>query len=321
MKSKKWLYSFDHLEPLALVVNPQSASRKWERRKKARQLIEEIFGNKIYLAWGGREATVELVKKIAPGLKTLIAVGGDGTIADVLEGLKKAGCLHQTLFGIIPFGSGNAFRKTFAIPKNIIKAIELIQRGYSRSIDLISFEDKVAGFVSVGATAFVTEQKLKSFLPGFWGHVWAGRKILGLKPQRWKLELIDVLDHQGNRLPSLEIEAPILDIVIAKTNYFGYSWLIAPRAHPEDGWLDITLFEMSGPRYIFSLPLIYFGWKQKKLPHFKARSLILKGGQLPIQYNGEFLGWRESITFEVLPQVVRILCGPPKLKILPLWLK
>ncbi|MCX7972889.1 MAG: diacylglycerol kinase family protein [Candidatus Aminicenantes bacterium] len=301
-------YSFDHLEPMAIIVNPLSASGKWERRKKARRLIEKTFKGKIHLASGGKEATINLVKKIAPGLKTLVAVGGDGTIADVLEGLKRAGCLKQILFGIIPFGSGNAFRKTFGIPKNILKAIELLQYGHHRLIDLISFEDKIAGFISVGATAWVTEEKLKISLPGFWGHVWAGRKILSLKPKFWQLILVEVLDSQGKILPSLELEAPVLDIVIAKTNYFGYSWRISPFADPEDGWLDITLFEMSGYRYILSLPSIYFGWKQKKLHHFKARRLTITGEKFPIQYNGEFLGWRKNITFEILPHALKIIC-------------
>lgn len=296
------------LEPLAVVVNPQAATHKWQRRKKARRLIEASFGNKIYISSGGKQATIDLVQKIAPGLKTLITVGGDGTIADSLEGLKKAGCLNKVNFGIIPLGSGNAFRLAFDIPKNISQAINIIRQGNTRSIDLISFEDKIAGFISVGATALVTELKLNHPLPGFWGHVWAGKKILSLKPQPWQIKLEDGLDNQGNRFHHLELEIPVLDAVIAKTNYFGYKWLIAPFANPEDGWLDITFFEMIGPRYILSLPAIYFGRKQKSLRHYKARRIILKGENLPTQYNGEFLGWRKEITFEVLPAALKLIC-------------
>jgi len=296
------------LEPLALVVNPLTSTRKWQRKKKARQLIEANFENKIYIVTGGKQATVDLVQKIAPALKTLIAVGGDGTIADVLEGLNKAGCLARINFGLIPLGSGNAFRRAFGLPKNISRAIEIIRQGQTQWIDLVSFEDKVAGFVSVGATALVTELKSGQPLPGFWGHVWTGRKILSLKPEPMQVILEDARDRQGNKFSRLELEISVLDIVIAKTNYFGYSWLIAPFADPLDGYLDITFFEMSGPRYILSLPSIYFGRKQKHLRHFKASRLTLKGKNFPIQYNGEFLGRRNEITFEVLPKSLKLIC-------------
>lgn len=296
------------LEPLAVVVNPEAATHKWLRSRKARRLIEAAFDNKIYISSGGKQATVDLVQKISPRLKTLIAVGGDGTIADSLEGLKKADCLNKVSFGIIPLGSGNAFRLAFGIPKSISQAINIIRQGNTRWIDLIGFEDKIAGFISVGATALVTELKLNHPLPGFWGHVWAGKKILSLKPQRWQIKLEDGLDNQGNRFNSLEFEIPVLDAVVAKTNYFGYKWLIAPFAHPEDSWLDITFFEMSGPSYIISLPAIYFGHKQKRLRHYKARRLILRADNLPVQYNGEFLGWRKEITFEVLPAALKLIC-------------
>jgi len=295
-------------EPLALVVNPMTSTRKWQRRKKARRLIEANFKDKIYVATGGKQSTVDLVQKIAPDLKTLIAVGGDGTIADVLEGLSKAGCLARINFGLIPLGSGNAFRRAFDLPKNISRAIEIIRQGKTQWIDLISFEDKVAGFVSVGATALVTELKSSQPLPGFWGHVWTGRKILGLKPEPMQIVLEDARDRQGNKFSRLELEISVLDIVIAKTNYFGYSWLIAPFADPQDGWLDITFFEMSGLRYILSLPSIYFGHKQRYLRHFKASRLILRGENFPVQYNGEFLGRRNEITFEVLPRALKLIC-------------
>lgn len=300
------------LEPLAVVVNPHAAMNKWQRRKRARGLIEAAFENKIYISSGGKQATVDLVQKIAPHLKTLIVVGGDGTIADSFEGLKKAGCLNKVYFGVIPLGSGNAFRLSFGIPKNVLQAINIIRQGHTRRIDFISFEDKIAGFVSVGATALVTALKQNYPLPGFWGHVWAGKKILSLKPELWQIKLEDGLDDQADRFDCLELEIPVLDAVIAKTNYFGYNWLIAPLANPEDGWLDITFFEMSGPHYILSLPSIYFGHKQKNLRHYKARRIILEGLNLPVQYNGEFLGWRKQITFEVLPAALNLICPAHK---------
>ncbi len=299
------------LEPVAVVVNPEAAGQKWWRRHRARRLVEEFFGDKVFVAAGNRENTVNLVAKLASEVKTVIAVGGDGTIADILEGLTRAGCLSKVAFGIIPFGSGNAYRLSFGIPKNIEKAISIILNGNIREVDLIRFEDKVAGFVSVGATAAVTAKKLEKPLRGFWGHVWAGRMLLNLKPRLWQVELEDGLDETGQPFSRHQLELEGLDVVIAKSNYFGYKWLIAPLAQPDDGLLDITFFEMSGPEYVLSLPSIYFGRKQRRLRHYKARRVALRGRGMPVQYNGEFLGWREEVAFEVWPKALKLICPPP----------
>lgn len=300
------------LEPVAVIVNPEAAGKKWWRRRRARRLIEESFGDKIFVAAGNRENTVNLTAKLASGVRTVIAVGGDGTIADILEGLTKAGCLHKVFFGIIPFGSGNAFRLSFDIPKKVEKAISIIQDGHTRQVDLIRFEDKVAGFASVGATAAVTAKKLTKPLGGFWAHVWAGRMLLELKPHPWQVELEDGLNESGQPFSLARMELKVLDVVIAKSNYFGYKWLIAPLAQPDDGLLDITFFEMSGPKYVLSLPSVYFGRKQRRLRHYKARRLILRAPEMPVQYNGEFLGWRNEVSFEVWPKALRLICPLPR---------
>jgi len=305
-------FGASELEPLALIVNPEAAAGKWQRRLRAKRLIEQLFGEKIKIASGTKQSTVNLVREMAPQLKTIIAVGGDGTIADVFEGLAKAGRLNDIFFGIIPFGSGNAFRLAFGIPKCPEKALKIIQQGEVRLVDLVRFEDKVAGFISVGATASVTEAKVKHQLPGFWGHVWAGRQLLSLKPQPWEVELESAVDNQGQAFSRLRLELKVLDAVITKTNYFGYKWCIAPLAQTDDGFLDITFFEMSGLKYVRSLPSIYFGRKQLRLRHFKARRLTLRGEKLPIQYNGEFLGWRQQITFEVWPKALKLICPQPQ---------
>jgi len=98
---------------------------------------------------------------------------------------------------------------------------------------------------------------------------------------------------------------------VAKTNYFGYSWKIAPKARTDDGYLDITFFDLSPLRYILFIPLIYFGLFQRTQRHYKAKKIVIKGKDLPIQYNGEFLGRRNRIELEVLPKAIKIL-GPKK---------
>ncbi|HMA54428.1 MAG TPA: hypothetical protein VKT17_08190, partial [Acidobacteriota bacterium] len=92
-----------------------------------------------------------------------------------------------------------------------------------------------------------------------------------------------------------------------KTNYFGYSWNIAPKAVVDDGYLDVTLFEMGPFKYSLLFPFIYFGIYQRRLRHFKARRVVISGRSLPVQFNGEFLGERDRLEFRVLPKAIRMV--------------
>jgi len=109
------------------------------------------------------------------------------------------------------------------------------------------------------------------------------------------------VDQKGRQYEHLTLTSSFLDCVIGNSNYFGYSWLVAPQARLDDGFLDIILFEMPPLIYIFLFPLIYLGWVQKKLKHFKAKEVVIKGQDLEVQYNGEYLGPLDSVNIKVLP--------------------
>jgi diacylglycerol kinase family enzyme len=54
-------------------------------------------------------------------------------------------------------------------------------------------------------------------------------------------------------------------------------------------------------------PLIFFGLYQKTQKHFKAKKMIIRGKDLPVQYNGEFLGMKDKFEFRVLPRALKII--------------
>jgi len=290
------------------VINPGAARRKWLRRKRLQKYLEKNLPGRVVGGLADKETTIQLVRDLSPDCETIIAVGGDGTVADVLQGIREAGREKDIRLGIVPFGSGNAFRRSLAIPKSIRKSLRILCQGKTKEIDLMDIEGKLAGFASIGATARVTQEKLGSRVHGFWGHVLAGTVLLRLP--RWELDvdLEDGLDEKGNPFAHKHLQLRALDCVVAKSNYFGYGWRIAPRASLEDGLLDITFFEMSGPKYVLLLPFIFFGLAQRRMRHFKARKLIIKGKDLPIQYHGEFLGTRNRVEISVRPRLLRVIC-------------
>lgn len=289
------------------LINPLAANKRWKRRRKLRQELISCLPGRCLDTPSSKEETVKLARELAPEADMMVAVGGDGTVADVLQGIFEAGQNQRLIFGVIPFGSGNAFRISLGLPRNPFKAIKYLLNGDLLTVDLIMVEGRIAGFASVGSTAAVTGEKLRHSIPGLIGHLLAARKLIFYRRKEKTLRLYHGLDERGQPFDYLELKSRFLDCVVGNTNYFGYRWLVAPEARLNDGFLDIILFEMPPLIYILLFPLIYFGLLQKRLRHFKARELVIEGDELDVQYNGEYLGAQNSVRFRILPQALQVM--------------
>jgi len=298
---------------IACLINPLAARDRWQRRKKLRYYLQKNLPGKVIDIKGRKKDTIETARKQSLDNKIIVAVGGDGTIADVIQGIIESGNKNDILLGLIPIGSGNAFRKSFRIPKKTKRAIKVLTDGRPKEADLIDIEGKMAGFASIGATARVTQEKLRYKIQGLLGHLLASRIMLNLPKKEQEIELIDGIDERGRPFDKKTLKLKLFDCVIGKTNYFGYSWKVAPKAKIHDGYLDITFFETSGLKYLLFFSLIYFGLFQRTQKHFKAKKMIIKGKELPIQYNGEFLGVKDRIEVKVLPRALKVI-SPKKNK-------
>lgn len=294
-------------QKISCIVNPEAAKKKWTRRKSIRHLLNQVLGCDIVDILGDKNQTIELAKKLSSDHDIIVAAGGDGTIADVIQGIMAA--RKDVMLGILPLGSGNAFRKSLRIPKRTRKALNIIVEGEAKEIDLILIEGRAAGFASIGATAEVTQKALENKIPGLFGHVLEARILATLPKKKLEAELFEGIDEQGNPFDHKQIRLNSFDCVIGKTSYFGYSWRIAPKACIDDSLLDITFYKTSGLKYLLFFPLIYFGIYQRFQRHYKAKKMILRGNQLPIQYNGEYLGKRDEVRIEVLPKALKVI-GP-----------
>jgi len=292
---------------IACLINPLAARDRWRRRKKLRHYLQKNLPGKVIDIKGRKKDTIETARKQSLDNKIIVAVGGDGTVADVIQGIIESGNKNDILLGLIPIGSGNAFRKSFRIPKKTKRAIKVLTDGRPKEADLIDIEGRMAGFASIGATARVTHEKLEHNIQGLFGHLLASRIMLSLPKKEQEIELFDGIDSHGEHFDRKSLKLKLFDCVIGKTNYFGYSWKIAPQARIDDGFLDITFFEISGWKYLMFFSLIYFGLFQKTQKHFKAKKMIIKGKDLSVQYNGEFLGVKDRIEVKVLPRALKII--------------
>lgn len=290
------------------IINPRAAGYKWQRNFFLRRYLQRKLKGAPARPPFSKDETIRRAAELSRNNDFLVVVGGDGTISDVITGIHSAGAAGRVRLGIIPLGSGNAFRRSLGIPKGAKQALRLLNEGRVKPIDLMRVNGRVAAFVNVGGTAACGYFAHKNFAPGALGHFLSIWPNLFFPRQRVEVELRDGEDRRGIPFDRLELSLNLLDGIVTKTRFFGYNWKIAPHAVADDGLLDITFFTMPAPAYVSLAPFIYTGLLQRTLrQHYKARKVILRGRRLAVQHNGEDLPYQDRIEIEILPKAIQVI--------------
>ena len=294
------------------IINPRAANHKWERKTRLKRYLQRRLPGPAYDSHGSKEESVRLARELSQNHRMIVVIGGDGTISDVIQGIMEGGNNGQVKVAVIPFGSGNAFRNSLGIPKTAGRAVDLLTKGREKATDVVWVNGRFGSFINVGMTAAIGYTKHAHRVPGMLGHFLASRIIPFYRRHRVEVELEDGIDDRGRTFERRTLRLNLLDSVITKTKHFGYGWLVAPRAEIDDGYLDITFFEMQPPSYVLLFPWIFFGLLQRRLRHFKVKRAVFRGSGLPIQYNGEDLPRQDVITLEVIPHAIRLIVPDKK---------
>jgi diacylglycerol kinase (ATP) len=176
-----------------------------------------------------RGHATELAREAAKtGFPVVFAMGGDGTVNEVAQGLVHS----STALGILPKGSGNGLARHLGIPLEFSQAIELIKSGQTNTIDTFL----VNGRLSVNVSGI-----------GFDGHV-AG--MFGQKSKRGLLGYTKLVLQEFRSFPEFTVtlqhdqQTTIRSsfvIALANSSQFGNNAKVAPLASVRDQLIDICL--------------------------------------------------------------------------------
>lgn len=252
------------------------------------------------------------------GYRRFIAVGGDGTLSEVVNGLPIEEAPGEATVGLVVCGTGGDFRRTLGIREGAAACMERLRSGAVRSIDIgrVSFTDEEGRparrlFVNIASFGLsgLTDRKVNRARGSkrFGGRaVFLAATIsafLGYRFQHVRL----VIDGQP-------LEAEIVTVAIANGRYFGGGMMFAPEADPSDGLFDVIVSTgRNKAAMLAGMNKIYRGEhiRDPAVRCFRAREVIAQPldpaeGPVLLDVDGEDPG-RLPARFDILPGALRLL--------------
>ena len=295
-----------------LIVNP-TAGRGMAGRQvpEIRRLLGEAAAD---WAWQFTEksgdATALARAAVEAGARRVVAVGGDGTLHEVMNGVLGSGAV----VGLIPYGTGNDFGRALGLHGSLETACGTLTRGIIKNIDIGRIEGTGTGgprhFLVLAGTGYDawTAQTVNSgirFLSGPLAYVW-GAVLTLWKFQPFTLTL--TLDDG----PPRKLQAMFVSFANAETT--GGGMKIAPGAKVDDGCLDICLVaRVSKPTLLYNLTQIFSG-RHVRCPAvtmLKARHLAVDADPpQPLLIDGEVIGTTPA-SITLLPGALPFLVPAP----------
>jgi YegS/Rv2252/BmrU family lipid kinase len=226
----------------------------------------------------------------ASGRDLVVAVGGDGTAHEVLNGLMRIPVGDRPALGLLPTGSGNDTRRMMGIPDDLARAALVLATGQRRRFDVgvcngIHFNNSFAAGLDAKVTAKAVEYKATKHRVGLWLYVSALLHVL-----------LHELDSFAIRVGFDEGEPQHFDALIVAVTIgttYGGGFRITPDALSDDGLFDVCMIDpLSLPQALVRLPFLIFGKHTRMRPVHMSRhsALTIESDQpLPAQVDGELL--------------------------------
>ena len=299
-----------------VIVNPvagsHSVGREWSRIIRQLRTAGLSFDYEFTKHAGH---AMEIARRSADGgYHCLIAVGGDGTVNEVANGILCSSRSGNTILGIVGVGTAHAFALSLGIGEDCVNAFSLLTGQERALIDVGVVQCWRQGqsikrfFVNEASVGFPAEiVDAWKYLPTRFGHSLnlALRTVAGYK---------SLATHRNQRL-SLRVGNEVESIcccavVVANGRYFADGMQIAPHASLDDGLLDVVIVgDVTKSELLKIRPTLYNGShiKHAKIREKKTTTITIESDeQLLVEADGDILG-EGPASFSVIPSALTVV--------------
>jgi len=304
-----------------VIVNPKSqGGRLGKRWPELAEILTRQFPYEVVHTSGPGDATQLARIALRGGSERIVAIGGDGTINETMNGFFEGGVAiaPEASLAIIPFGTGGDFRRTLGLPPEPADAARVIAANVRKKIDVGKLEltghdgtpvlrmfINIASFGISGHLDRMINEGGKKL--GRIGYFTTGfRASLSYKNQRVQLRF------DGKAADRVEVTA--YNVAVANGKFFGGGMKIAPDAELDDGKFDITVV---GDLGIVEL-LTKFARQVYSGAHLRTKGVTTRRGRIveaeavdvgdkvEFDVDGEHLG-RLPARFELVPRALWVV--------------
>lgn len=244
----------------------------------------------VYTTEGQNDAMNFAIESCENRMDIIVAVGGDGTVNEIVNGIMYANSNIPKL-AVIPNGTGNDFVRSMHLKCDLTNFYEALLKETYRTVDIgqIDYDDKKRFFINIGDVGFGGKvvqvlNKQRSYMGGKASYALAIlRSFLGYRRP--------VLQIVGD---NFQYEGIVLIVAFCNGTIFGDGIVINPFANMHDGKLSVTLFgKVSLLDYVRNLKSLKSG---KAIDHpeakyFETSHLEIKiiHGKAVTETDGEYL--------------------------------
>jgi diacylglycerol kinase (ATP) len=263
-----------------LVINRHAGHKEGE---KALEIVVPFLLKKDclveYSFTNHRKHATELAEKAAAdGFDIVVAVGGDGTVNEVAQGLYGAG----VKMGIIPMGSGNGLARELGISMDMKKSAKALVKGKNLKVDVCKLNDQRFLCTSgIGFDAMIADKMSKTSSRGFLKYVQLViQESIFFKPIEVRMKIDGIL-----------IEESIFLITFANASQFGNNAYIAPGASMTDEIIDVVVVKKFPKIWMPVFAVALFTKLVTRLPFvdcYKAKEIEIEKADSPyFHFDGE----------------------------------
>ncbi|KGL60123.1 MULTISPECIES: diacylglycerol kinase family protein [unclassified Polaribacter] len=297
--------------PWFIIANPIAGNRKFSIQWKE---IQQLLNNKnidysfAFTQFSKHE--IELAQNaIQQGFRNIISVGGDGTLHHVVNGimLQRYVKTSDITIGVIPLGTGNDWIKTYNIPNDVEKAIEIIhhKKTILQDIGVIKTKNKSKTYFNnvagLGYDGYIVH-KLKT-LKHFGSIAYLLSGLAGLF--FYKKTVFKITFNNKS------IETNCLMALIGICKFSGGGMQFTKDVNTTDGLFDITIAKnLNIFDLICNIKKLYNGHivYHKKIETYKTKliTVIPKTSKAYIQADGELIG-TGKVSFQIISRAINFV--------------
>ncbi len=295
---------------MMFIYNPRAG--KGQIRSKLADILN-IFAKADYeihiVPTRKQGEAIELVRNRNEGYDVVVCSGGDGTLDEVVTGMMRSE--QRTPIGYIPAGSTNDYGSSLALPKDMIRAAEIIVSGKDYAVDVGRFNEDVfvyvAAFGAFTEVSYTTNQEMKNLL-GHSAYILEGAKSIG------KIHGIPMKVTYGENGENVIEGKFIYGMITNSKSVGGFKGITGKDVDLGDGEMEVTL--LREPINIMdinalSTALQKLDFHNEMIVHFRASEVTLESEEeVPWTLDGEDGGLHRKVVITDLQQAIDIRVQP-----------